>query len=172
MNLAFGWAAGVSESGDQSFPFQSIRWDGASLLIPSHQTSLSSVRPTLVNIQFLLSIFIAVGFESMLVPGATPKYPASGFIARKVPSFPGLIQAMSSPTVHIFHPLKPFGGTSIAKFVFPQALGKAAATYVFSPSGDSTPKINMCSASQPCCFAITEAILRAKHFFPNRAFPP
>jgi hypothetical protein len=35
---------------------------------------------------------------------------------------------MSSPTVQTFQPWKRFGGMSIAKFVFPQALGNAAAT--------------------------------------------
>ncbi len=44
------------------------------------------------------------------------------------PSAPGLIQAMSSPTVVTFQPSKPSGGISMAKLVLPQALGKAAAT--------------------------------------------
>ncbi len=35
---------------------------------------------------------------------------------------------MSSPMVVIFQPAKCSGGMSMAKFVFPQALGKAAAT--------------------------------------------
>ena len=65
---------------------------------------------------------------AMLVPGATPKNPASGLIARSSPCGPGLIQAMSSPTVVTFHPSKPLGGISIAKLVLPQADGKAAAT--------------------------------------------
>ena len=56
---------------------------------------------------------------------------------------------MSSPTVQIFQPLKRLGGIIMAKFVLPHALGNAAATYVISPSGDSTPRISMCSASQP-----------------------
>ena len=60
----------------------------------------------------------------------------------------------------------------MAKFVFPQAEGKAALRYVFSPFGSSTPKISMCSASQPSSLPMVEAILRAKHFFPNSALPP
>src|SRR3954451_21857939 len=39
---AFGWAAGVSEPGVQSEPFQSTRWAGGSPS-PSHQMSPSSV---------------------------------------------------------------------------------------------------------------------------------
>jgi hypothetical protein len=49
-------------------------------------------------------------------------------IAYSRPSLPGLIQAMSSPTVVTFQPSSPFGGISIAKLVLPQADGKAAAT--------------------------------------------
>ena len=70
---------------------------------------------------------IAFGFVFMLVPGATPKKPYSGLIAQSRPSGPNFIQAMSSPTVQTFHPGSESGGTSIARFVLPQALGKAAA---------------------------------------------
>jgi hypothetical protein len=51
-------------------------------------------------------------------------------IAYTLPSGPGLIQAMSSPIVVTFHPfdLNAAGGSSIAKFVLPHALGNAAAT--------------------------------------------
>ena len=41
--------------------------------MPSHQTSPSSVSATLVKIVFSFSIFIALGFDSYDVPGATPK---------------------------------------------------------------------------------------------------
>jgi hypothetical protein len=49
-------------------------------------------------------------------------------VERVVPSLPGLIQAMSSPTVVIFQPPRTCGGISMAKLVLPQADGKAAAT--------------------------------------------
>jgi hypothetical protein len=49
--------------------------------MPSHQTSPSSVSATLVKITPVVSIAIALGFDSCDVPGATPKYPASGLIA-------------------------------------------------------------------------------------------
>ena len=45
---AFGWLLGSSESGVQSRPFQSIRCAGGSSVRPSHHTSPSSVRATLV----------------------------------------------------------------------------------------------------------------------------
>ena len=81
---------------------------------------------TLVKMLFSLIDSIAIGLESYDVPGATPKKPYSGLIALKVPSGPGRIQAMSSPTVSAFQPLKPSGGRIIARLVLPQALGKAA----------------------------------------------
>ena len=64
------------------------------------------------------------------------------------------------------------GGIIIAKFVLPQALGNAAATYVFSPVGAVSPTMSMCSASHPSSRAMTDAMRRARHFLPNRAFPP
>src|SRR5713101_7174657 len=109
---------------------------------PTHQISTSSVSATLVKITLAFKVAIALRFVVSDVPGATPKKPASGLIAYSRPSSPGLIQAMSSPTVVTFQPAKLRGGISMAKLVFPHADGKAAATYVFSPSGLSTPRIN------------------------------
>ena len=73
--------------------------------MPSHHTPPSGVRATLVKIVFRASVAIALGLVAFEVPGATPKKPASGLIARSRPSASGLIQAMSSPTVQTFHPL-------------------------------------------------------------------
>ena len=53
------------------------------------------------------SVAIAFGLVFADVPGATPKKPASGLIARSRPFASGLIQAMSSPTVQTFQPSKP-----------------------------------------------------------------
>src|SRR5581483_11240062 len=137
-----GCAALSAEPRFQGRPCQSMS---------SHQTSPSFVIATLVKSVFLCTDAIAFAFDLRLVPGATPKYPASGLIAHRRPSSPTRIQAMSSPTVHTFQPLNAGGGISIAKFVLPHALGNAAATYVVSPCGLSTPRISMCSASQPSC---------------------
>src|SRR6266850_8413283 len=138
---AFGCAALAPVSfaicGVHFLPCQSKHWAGGSSVMPSHQTPPSGVRATLVKIEFRESAAIAFGFVLTDVPGATPKNPASGLIACKRPFASGLIQAMSSPTVQTFHPSNPAGGISIAKFVLPQALGKAAVTYVFSPLGSS-----------------------------------
>ena len=49
--------------------------------MPSHHTSPSSVSAVLVKTVFLVSVRMAFGFVSMLVPGATPKNPNSGLIA-------------------------------------------------------------------------------------------
>src|SRR5262245_16376246 len=70
---AFGWAAGVVLAGVQSWPRQSIRCAGFSLVMPSHQTSPSSVSATLVKMVLARIDVIALGLVSSDVPGATPK---------------------------------------------------------------------------------------------------
>jgi hypothetical protein len=123
----FGCAAGVGASGVQSLPSQSIRCDGAFGVSPSHQMSPSSRRATLVKIVFPQTVSTAVGFVVIPVPGATPKKPRSGLMARSLPSAPGRIQAMSSPMVSTRQP--GIDGFSIARLVLPQAEGNAAATW-------------------------------------------
>src|SRR5437899_324954 len=129
---AFGCAAlapvSFAISGVHLFPFQSRHSAGGASVMPSHHTLPSGVSATLVKIEFVASVAIAFGFVLTDVPGATPKKPASGLMARKRPFSSGLIQAMSSPTVQTFHPSNPGGGISIAKFVLPQELGNAAVT--------------------------------------------
>ena len=115
-------------------------------------------------------VAIALAFVTSLVPGATPKKPASGLIAYSLPSSPNRIQAMSSPTVSTFQP--GMVGCSMARLVLPHAEGKAAAMYFASPPGGVSLRMSMCSASQPSSRAITEAIRSAKHFLPSSAFPP
>ena len=78
---ALGWAAGVPFSGVQSSPFQSVRWAGGSSVMPSHQMSPSSVSAVLVKMQLPSSVRMALGLVWVLVPGATPKKPASGLMA-------------------------------------------------------------------------------------------
>ncbi len=81
MNREFGCAAFSSPPGVQSLPCQSMACFGGSSVIPSHQTSPSSVRATFVKIVFSVIDAIALGLVSSFVPGATPKKPASGLIA-------------------------------------------------------------------------------------------
>src|SRR5258705_6541529 len=129
---AFGCAAFAPVSfaiaGVHFLPCQSRHSAGGSSVMPSHQTPPSGVSATLVKIELVASAAIAFGFVFAEVPGATPKKPASGLMACRRPFASGLIQAISSPTVQTFQPSNPFGGISIAKLVFPQALGNAAAT--------------------------------------------
>src|SRR5437667_5532261 len=115
-------------AGVHFLPCQSRHSAGGSSVMPSHHTPPSGVSATLVKIEFVASAAIAFGFVFAEVPGATPKNPASGLIARKRPCASGLIQAMSSPTCQTFEPANPLGGISIAKFVLPHALGNAAVT--------------------------------------------
>src|SRR5271154_4822611 len=103
-------------------PCQSRHSAGGASVMPSHHTPPSGVSATLVKMVFFARVAMALGFVFLLVPGATPKKPASGLIARRDPLSSGRIHAMSSPTVQTFQPSKPFGGISIAKLVFPQAL--------------------------------------------------
>ena len=113
-------------SGVQSRFFQSVKCAGGSSVIPSHQTSPSSVNATLVKSELPCSMVrIAFALVPQPVPGATPKKPNSGFTAYKRPSAPNRIQAISSPKVSTFQPGSV--GSSIAKFVLPQAEGNAAA---------------------------------------------
>src|SRR4030095_12142721 len=132
VNRAFGCAAlapvSFPISGVHLLPCQSVHSAGGWSVMPSHQTPPSGVNATFVKIELLASVAIALGFVLSDVPGATPKKPASGLIACRRPLASGLIQAMSSPTVYTFHPSKPSGGISMAKFVLPQALGNAAVT--------------------------------------------
>src|SRR5579883_865790 len=108
-------------------PCQSKHSLGGVSVMPSHHTPPSAVSATLVKMLFLASVAIAFGFVLVDVPGATPKKPASGLIARRRPCASGLIQAISSPTVQTFQPSNPLGGISMARFVLPHALGNAAA---------------------------------------------
>ena len=58
-----------------------MAWLGGCSVIPSHHTSPSSVSAQLVKIEFARMVAIAFGFVFSLVPGATPKKPASGLMA-------------------------------------------------------------------------------------------
>src|SRR5689334_16469204 len=98
------WAAGAALDGFQGSPRQSIRPSGGSSVNPSHHTSLSGVKATFVKIVFRDIAAIAFGFDFGFVPGATPKKPHSGLIARRRPSSAGQIHAMSSPTSVAFQP--------------------------------------------------------------------
>src|ERR1700690_610681 len=173
---ALGWAALApvffAIAGVQTLPCQSTSSAGGSSVMPSHQTPPSGVRAQLGKMVLRERVAMALGLVFCDVPGATPKNPASGLMARKQPWASGLSQAMSSPTVQSFQSLSSLAGTIMAKFVLPQELGNAAATYVFLPCGSSTPRMSMCSAIQPSSRAMLDAMRRAKHFFPRRALPP
>jgi hypothetical protein len=49
--------------------------------MPSHQTSPSIVIAQLVKMEFLSMVSMALAFDYILVPGATPKKPYSGLMA-------------------------------------------------------------------------------------------
>src|SRR6185312_9348598 len=122
-----GWAAVVPfflpMAGVHLSPRQSRHSAGGFSVMPSHQTPPSGVRATLVKMELRERAAIAAELVLVLVPGATPKKPASGLIARSWPFASGLSHAMSSPTVRTFQPGMDFGGMSIARLVLPQAGG-------------------------------------------------
>ena len=147
-----GCAAFSGLCGVQGRPRQSMARAGGVLLSPSHQTVLSlRSSATFVKIVSLCVEMSALGFDFMEVPGATPKKPFSGFTAQSLPSLPTRSHAISSPTHQTRQPhrCRPSGGMSMARFVLPQAEGKAAEMYLISPRGFWMPRISMCSAIQP-----------------------
>ena len=78
---AFGCAAGSSDSGRPVLAVPVDRVARRLAVMPSHQMSPSSVSAQFVKIEFERIVAIAFGFVFSLVPGATPKKPASGLIA-------------------------------------------------------------------------------------------
>ena len=74
---AFGCAAlapvSLASEGVQSLPCQSIRCAGAVSVMPSHQTSPSSVSATFVKITSRFRLAMQLKLVCSLVPGATPK---------------------------------------------------------------------------------------------------
>src|ERR1700733_4786576 len=119
----FGCAAGPF-FGSYGWPFQSTT--GVNFLRPSHQGSSSAVSATFVKSVSRLIMSKALRLVSRLVPGTTPKYPASGLIAQSRPSGPGCSHEMSSPTVSTRQPGIDAGGISMARLVLPHADGNAA----------------------------------------------
>src|SRR5271157_3436599 len=78
---ALGCAALRPQSGVHAWPVQSVSAGGGVLVMPSHHTSPSGVRATLVKMVFRAIDAMALAFELIKVPGATPKKPASGLMA-------------------------------------------------------------------------------------------
>ena len=81
VNRALGWAAGEPDSGVQSSPFHDVARAGGSSVMPSHQMSPSAVSAVLVKTALPSRVSMALGLVWLLVPGATPKKPASGLMA-------------------------------------------------------------------------------------------
>ena len=125
-----GLAAGrLPIAGVQSLPCQSIRCAGGSLVMPSHQTSPSSVERDVGEDDVLLQR--RHGVEVGLFRGAGRDAEEAGLrVDRVEPAVlarldPGDVVADRGdlPAVEAI-----FGGISMAKLVLPQADGKAAAT--------------------------------------------
>src|ERR1051326_1780070 len=98
----FGCAAFSADDGVHGRPCQSTAFAGAPSSCPSHHGVPSGRSATLVKIVSRWIMSNAVGLVLRLVPGTTPKKPASGLTAHSRPSLPGRSHAMSSPTVVAF----------------------------------------------------------------------
>src|SRR5581483_12418302 len=159
VNRALGCAALRDDLGVHGRRSQSINSAGFFSVMDSHQTSPSGVIAQLVKMEFFVAVSIALGFDFMLVPGATPKNPYSGLMAYSRPSLPNFIHAMSSPMVSTFHP--GIVGTNIARLVFPHADGNAPVMYFTFPAGLVSLRMSICSAIQPSSRAWTDAIRSA-----------
>src|SRR5690606_31250540 len=111
---AFGCAAlapvTLAISGVQILPCQSSHTGGGVSVMPSHQTPRSGVSAQFVKIVLRDNAAIALGLVFIEVPGATPKKPASGLMARRRPLASGRSHAMSSPTVVTFQPCEANAG--------------------------------------------------------------
>src|ERR1700761_860304 len=80
-----GCAAGrpvLPMAGVHGSPRPSRHSDGGESVMPSHQTPPSGVSATLVKMVLRASVAMALGLVCAEVPGATPKKPHSGLIAR------------------------------------------------------------------------------------------
>ena len=160
-------------SGVHCLPCQSRHSAGGSSVMPSHHTPPSGVSATLVKIVLRASVAIAFGLVFADVPGATPKKPASGLIARKPPVRvrlnPGDVVA-DRPDLPALEALRAESASRNwscrTRWETPPPRRSSR------PSGSSTPTISMCSAIQPSSRAMFEAIRSAKHFLPSSALPP
>ena len=71
--------------------------------MPSHHTPPSSVSATFVKTVSFKMVCMATGLLSIEVPGATPKKPFSGLIARKSPYWSNLIDKVKSSYALALH---------------------------------------------------------------------
>jgi hypothetical protein len=167
---ALGWAAGVADSGVQSLPFQSIRWAALSSVRPSHQTSPSSVRATLVKIELPCSEADGVRV-GRLVAGAGGHAEEAGLG----------VDGVEAAVLAELHP----GDVVADGLALPAREGGDEHGHVGLAAGRregagdvlllarvGEPTMSMCSAIQPSSRAMVEAMRRAKHFLPSRALPP
>ncbi len=160
-------------SGVHELPCQSRHSAGGSSVMPSHHTPPSGVSATLVKIVFRASVAMAFGLVLTEVPGATPKNPASGLIARSRPFCvrldPGDVVAHRPhlPALEARRAESAWRSWSCRR-----RWGRPRRRRSSRPAGLSTPRISMCSAIQPSSRAMLEAMRSAKHFLPSSALPP
>jgi len=126
-NRAFGCAAARPQPGVHSWPFHQCTWRAVHRsCLPPHIPVVSKC--DIGKNRIFVIVSIALGLESMEVPGATPKKPFSGLMAYNRPSLPNFIQAISSPTHSTFHPGSWY---QHGKIGFPACAGKKPPQHTF-----------------------------------------
>ena len=160
-------------SGVQRLPCQSRHSAGGSSVMPSHQTPPSGVKRDVGEDGVLRQRRHGVGIGLHRVPGATPKNPASGLMARRLPVRVGLDPGdvvADGPDLPAFEIRR--AESSWRSWSCRRRWGRRRRRRSSRPAGSSTPRMSMCSAIQPSSRAMLEAMRSAKHFLPSRALPP
>src|SRR5260370_7024129 len=98
VNRELGCAALRPEAAVHGRRNQSTNSAGFPSVMPSHQTSPLEVAAQLVKMEFFVTVSMALAFDFMLVPGATPKKPYSGLIAWQPPPAPTFTPPSSPPS--------------------------------------------------------------------------
>ena len=160
--------------GVQRLPCQSRHSAGGSSVMPSHHTPPSGVSATLVKMRVLAPASPSRSDWSCTdVPGATPKKPASGLMARRRPLRvrldPGDVVA-DGPDLPAFESAA--AESAWRSWSCRRRWETRRRRRSSRPCGFSTPRISMCSAIQPSSRAMLEAMRSAKHFLPSSALPP
>jgi len=129
-------------------PIESRAW--RSLGHASHHTSPSSVSATLVKMQFLVTAGHRVRVRVRAGAGRHAEEARLGVDGVQLPVLAGLdprdvVAARSRSSSLRSRPAAPASRSWSCR----TPTGTPAATYVFSPSGRSTPRMSMCSANQP-----------------------
>ncbi len=149
------------------------RWQrpAASAVMPSHQTSPSAVSAVLVKIGVIVmrAHRVRVGLDA----GARRDAEEPGLRVDRVQPAVGAEAASRRCRRRSSRPSSRAASARASRGSSCRTpTGTPPRRSGLSPAGGVSLRMSMCSASQPSSRAIVEAMRRAKHFLPRRAFPP